>query len=309
MIKIYYNKNLFVEKQTESTERVFCIPFQNKELFIEDKFENNRFGKVIEEGNKYLIYTSIEQCDYVILPFKFNARNNIVEQEIVQAKLKNKKIILIFNDDRNIDIPISESEGIIFKTSINKSTKKNNEFSFPAFCGDFFEGFYNEDIKTIGFCGAITHLNRAKILNKLYKIDDFEKDFIIRQNFLATEIPKEIARSEYIRNMSSNVFNVCTRGAGNFSYRFYETFMMGRIPIFINTDCVLPFENIINYNESLVFVEEKDINIIDEILKKWLLNKTQEDIINIQKNNREIWVNYFSPLGWIKNFTKEFKTI
>ena len=44
-----------------------------------------------------------------------------------------------------------------------------------------------------------------------------------------------------MKNLRDNCFNVCMRGAGNFSYRLYETMMMGRIPIIINSDQVFPF--------------------------------------------------------------------
>ena len=59
---------------------------------------------------------------------------------------------------------------------------------------------------------------------------------------------KDEARIDYLLNLINNAFTICIRGAGNFSYRLYETLMMGRIPLIINTNQVFPFENIINYD-------------------------------------------------------------
>ena len=93
------------------------------------------------------------------------------------------------------------------------------------------------------------------------------------------------------------------RGAGNFSYRFYETLMMGRIPIFIDTDCVLPFEELINFSDVGLFLKDEDIktgkvNLEQEILKFTQNNKNR--LTEIQKQNRVLWEKFYSPVGFLK---------
>ena len=56
------------------------------------------------------------------------------------------------------------------------------------------------------------------------------------------------------------------RGGGNYSLRLYETLCLGRIPLFINTDCVLPFENNIDWKELCLWVDENDLDRIGEIV-------------------------------------------
>ena len=41
---------------------------------------------------------------------------------------------------------------------------------------------------------------------------------------------------------NDNLYGLCVRGFGNFSFRLGETLMMGRIPILIDTECILPFD-------------------------------------------------------------------
>ena len=126
-------------------------------------------------------------------------------------------------------------------------------------------------------------------------------NFIIRQGFWAPEIDKKQAQLEYFENMENNIFTFCMRGAGNFSYRFYETLMMGRIPIFIDTDCVLPFEELINFSDVGLFLKDEDIktgkvNLEQEILKFTQNNKNR--LTEIQKQNRVLWEKFYSPVGF-----------
>ena len=116
-----------------------------------------------------------------------------------------------------------------------------------------------------------------------------------------------VAREEYMKHLQDNCFNVCMRGAGNFSYRLYETMMMGRIPIIIDSDQVFPFENLLDYNEFSIMVRVGELRNINNIISKWLSDKTDQDIENIQKRNRELWVTYMSPQGWLNNFIKELE--
>ena len=102
--------------------------------------------------------------------------------------------------------------------------------------------------------------------------------------------------------MENNIFIFCMRGAGNFSYRFYETLMMGRIPIFIDTDCVLPFEESINLSDVGLFFKDADIkagkiNLEQEILKYIENNKNR--LTDIQKQNRLLWEKVYSPTGFL----------
>jgi hypothetical protein len=72
----------------------------------------------------------------------------------------------------------------------------------------------------------------------------------------------------------------------------------GRIPVFIDTDCVLPFENLIDYKKEIVFVEEKELNSLPDKIQEYC---EKNDLAERQKRCREIWENYLSPTGFINN--------
>jgi hypothetical protein len=86
--------------------------------------------------------------------------------------------------------------------------------------------------------------------------------------------------------MKSSHFNICNRGTGNFSMRFYQTLSCGRIPILLNTDILLPFENEIDWNDIIIFADTDE-----ELIEKTINCK---DIINKQIKCREIYETYFA---------------
>ena len=100
---------------------------------------------------------------------------------------------------------------------------------------------------------------------------------------------------EYYNNIREADYVICLRGGGNFSIRFYETLLMGRIPIFINTDCILPLDNEINWRKHLVWIEWEDRNKISTIVRNFHDNLSNNDFCQIQLNNRKLWLEKLQP--------------
>ena len=139
----------------------------------------------------------------------------------------------------------------------------------------------------------INYLNKCNIQN----------NFILRKTcWFHSTIDKVVSRKQYIDNMENNIFIFCYRGEGNFSYRFYETLMMGKIPLFIDTECVLPFEKYIKKPEVGLFLNEKDIISGKVNLEQELMNyikKYKKHFNEMQKNNRLLWEKIYSPVGFL----------
>lgn len=257
----------------------------------------SRYNNIIENCKKLFIYVNnIEECDIVVFPYKFKGyRDPNFILLYNQCEKYNKILYLFYNDDYDKQI-IPDSKFIkLYRTSLNKSTKLSNEYSLPAFSPDYFENNYLEDSKlNIGYCGHTMH-GRDKYLNIL-DTSDLNTNFILRKGFWAPGLDKLVARREYIENIDNNLFTLCYRGAGNFSYRFYDVMMMGRIPILIKTDSVFPFEDKYDLDSIGVVIDEKDINNLIEKIKIFYNVK---NLIHVQKQNRIIWDTYFSPCGFL----------
>ena len=140
-------------------------------------------------------------------------------------------------------------------------------------------------------------------------------NFIIR-NFYSghrksIEIPAQEARLDYIKNINDSDFALVVKGNGNFSFRFYEILSAGRVPLFINTDCVLPLEKLINYDNFVLFVDYKKIDKIDKITADFYNNIGAEQFSKMQKAARAVFENYlrmdkFFELMFLKNKINDY---
>ena len=118
-------------------------------------------------------------------------------------------------------------------------------------------------------------------------------------------------KKEFFDNIINSDYSLATRGKGNFSHRLYEILCCGRIPLFVNTDCVLPFENQINWKEHCIWVEYKDIKYFDKIINEFHNSIDSNSFIRMQQSNRILWKEWLSPEGFylkiINNIINKFK--
>ena len=83
---------------------------------------------------------------------------------------------------------------------------------------------------------------RTRALRALSESPFLETNFVVRPLFLGGAVQpdgtvdlavKRQIRGEFVQNLVDSDYVLCARGAGNFSYRLYETLSCGRIPVFI----------------------------------------------------------------------------
>lgn len=137
---------------------------------------------------------------------------------------------------------------------------------------------------------------RRKALSLLKKSPHVDINFLIRRSYSGHKKTiigdHEEVRNEYIDNIVNSDFTLAVRGDGNFSYRFYETLSLGRIPLFIDTDCSLPFEDVIKYDDFVLFVDYRDLKSIDEKIANFYTNMDGDEYVQKQKMAREVFEKY-----------------
>ncbi|MDX2097388.1 MAG: exostosin family protein [Leptolyngbyaceae cyanobacterium bins.59] len=154
---------------------------------------------------------------------------------------------------------------------------------------------------------------RTKALATLQQHQGIETNFILRQEsvFLgrADDESREKHRNEYVQNLRSSDYILCCRGSGNFSFRFYETLCMGRIPVLINTDCVLPFDSQIDWRNHAVWVEEKELHRLPEKILEFHNSLSPQEFTNLQIECRRLWEKWLAPEGFFANFYHHFEPL
>jgi len=185
--------------------------------------------------------------------------------------------------------------------------QSNNVFTFPYFLEPINESYspIQSDKPIVSFCGFISHISRLLCIKELYKDNNIQTNFLIRDKFWAGK-PHDInVISEYRENLRNSQFVLCNRGAGNWSMRFYHTLEAGRIPILIDSGNELPFKKHIDYTKYIIMAHnEKDM--IKKVMHTW----NHEDIIEKQANCSKLYQEWFSPLSFeekIKLHIKDYK--
>ena len=139
---------------------------------------------------------------------------------------------------------------------------------------------------------------RNKILNIIERSSSIKSNFIRRDRYQGGKSKNvesfELLKREFFQNIDHTDYTLCIRGTGNFSARFYETLALGRIPIFINTDCILPFNNLIDWKKHVIWIEQNEMSKINSKILDFHNGLTQDSFKNIQISNRKLWENYFS---------------
>jgi hypothetical protein len=146
---------------------------------------------------------------------------------------------------------------------------------------------------------------RGKVIRLLQKSDDVYTNFIIRQGFWGGKkgpaTDKLALRREFANNILGSDYALAVRGTGNFSYRLYEVLSCGRIPLFINTDCVLPFEEVIDWKKKFVWIEEADLDQVELRIKAFHDNMDPDEYLARQHEMRSLYEEWLSPTGFFRN--------
>ena len=146
---------------------------------------------------------------------------------------------------------------------------------------------------------------RCNLLKLLDQNTNLDTHIIIRKRRDNSLISKEKYKFEYWNNILLAPFTICIRGNGNFSVRFYETLASGRIPILIDTDCVLPLNNEINWHNHCIIIKNTEPKKIVDSVSLSINDMNDNDIINMQKANRKLWLDKLSYSGFYYSFTKK----
>lgn len=251
------------------------------------------------------------------------------ELEALAARC-NKRIIAVYIRDNAKPLPVEQA--IVFRTSLTASERQRNEFAFPAngrplqSPADNFPAFLPwRQVPAVGFRGQAApmrlplklkmknwlsllaqenhiraplkiqynfgYLHRRNALVYLQQDKKVELDFNITN---PADIFDTQARMAYARNLLQHPYALCVSGHGNYSFRLYETMAAARIPLFVNTDCVLPLEELIDYKSLFVWVEANQLHTIAHNLLQYHAQHQGEILQKKQQYIKETWQHYLS---------------
>jgi hypothetical protein len=248
------------------------------------------------------------------------------------------KPLIVFCDDDHSDLDLTDLDpSMIFKMSLYASRRRSNEHAQPAAVDDLLRRFGNGEVAprpkgqrpTVGFCGhspmrgplparlrhvlATTGLGqriglnagmvpRVRALRALARSEALTTRFIFPPSSVPTgpwgnSLER---RRAYARTTLESDYVLCVRGFGNFSFRLYETLCLGRIPLFVDTDCVLPAEDRIDWRALCLVIDESEIDSIAERVAEDYASMTDESMGARQRACRAAWEEHLCSYGFFR---------
>jgi hypothetical protein len=152
---------------------------------------------------------------------------------------------------------------------------------------------------------------RKYVLREVARYPGIQSNFLIRNRYLGKDMsankdPLRPSMKEFAKNILDSDYTVCMRGGGNFSFRFYETLALGRIPVFVNTDCALPYDRMIEYRQYCVWVEENEIPHIGEKILAFHESLSASQFRELQMACYDLWRSRLSKKGFYAHFIEHF---
>jgi hypothetical protein len=316
---------------------VMLAPFWGKNPEDPNDPSSGRFDRYAATGADLFEMTSLPSAEIAVLPMPWEhviespERRAAADRFLGLVQGTGKRTIIFFCSDSEEDVPVEAA--VVFRSSFRRSTRKSQEFALPAWSEDLVKRYGGGSLPvrpwnprpSVGFCGFAPGLGplsarsvlgrirrrlrgdpgsvRARALRAL-RSPNLELHLVLRDRFWAGLADPRQARREFAENLLGSDYALCARGGGNFSYRLYEALSCGRIPVFVDTDCVLPFDRDIPWRELCVWVDEAEIDRIAECVLSAHARQTPEAFAERQRECRRIWETWLSPEGFFANLRR-----
>lgn len=162
----------------------------------------------------------------------------------------------------------------------------------------------------------IAHAPRVQAVRALRRARGVDAHFLVRAQFAfnrwgvlqpgGTPATAARQRAEFLANLAGADYALCTRGLANCSIRFYEALSLGRLPLFVDTQCVLPYDWMVDWRQAGCWVEENDLPRIGARLRAHHAAVTPADFIAQQHLGRALFERWIRPEGFFTELHRHF---
>jgi Exostosin family len=281
------------------------------------------YGDFIDHGRKlFTISDRPEEADFFMPPSGWQPGGSPQAYRMAEVARKyGKPLLLFFCSDSDENIPIEGA--IVYRTSMARSTRRTWEHAWPIWTCDVLRSYGSGIVEdrplsarpSVGYCGYIDYRSvvervrrtvlwrispsmrlRGDAVRALQAASEVDARIILRRHFSGDAVGEQ--RQEFANNLLTSDYALVARGAGNFSFRLYEAMSAGTIPVFIDTDCCLPYDDAIPYRDLFVWVPAYDVRRIGEYVREYH-SRLNERAFNARRRKiREVYDQFLSPLGF-----------
>ena len=313
--------NMLKKKTRDKKNKIFPARIKKmRVLFVKSDGKNvtEWFSNLLKQIPNVEFVDSKEECDIVCigdLTTNCHTTNTLIIANYVM-QYANKQLAILLHDDPDsvMGFPAQHAPSLlVFRTSMLASQRQPYERFLPSFqcedqdykCLEPLELKPNVPIP-IGFVGARTAKERAELCEMLYKDDRFQTNFMYRGAFHGhfNDMQQAQHNAEYKENIAKNMYQLCCRGTGNFSHRFYEVLASGRVPVLPDTDMVIPPHIPPHVWRNCVVMASNTKSIPDAV---YAFHVTH-NMVETQTNCRNMWNTYLSYKGFASVVAQQFES-
>ena len=289
-----FNKQFFNVVENPSMADYFLIP--HNFFYIRDSEYIQDCIQLSREHNKKILIFSYGDSDADI-----DVPNSIIfrTSQYAHKKKRNEIIMPAIADDLSLGLeflPRTKSPkpviGFCGWADFDNNTRKIKEYLklIPVLIKSYIFRDNNAGAHRRGI------LFRRKIISILKSSSLVTANFLVRDSFSGNEKTRKLSfeqsRQEYIQNILDSDLSLAVKGDGNFSVRFYEILSLGRVPLFVNTDCILPLEEEIVYDDFVARVDSSDIANIAKRASEYYRSMTDSEFGERQEKARMAFETY-----------------
>jgi hypothetical protein len=116
-------------------------------------------------------------------------------------------------------------------------------------------------------------------------------------------------QSTFMKNMFESDYILCTRGFGNYSFRLYEALSCGRIPVLVDTDCLLPFPENPQWRSATLWIDERDLATVGKRITDRHTTISPSEFLDWQHQARRFWEEWLSPAAFFRRLATSVATM
>jgi hypothetical protein len=305
------------------------------------------YARYMNSAADFLELAPLEAADVAVLPFAWECVHQHPEAQATAARFvraaleAGKPAAVFFFSDSDAPVPL---EATVFRTSLAQRSRRPREFALPAWNEDIVSEFCHGRLPvrprppnpTIGFCGRVPRRGRLReflgkfrrrpsfAVNKLRSdvLDALRRSTAVQSRFIerpffygdsaanaesSSQLQHRQWRREFVDNLIGSDYALCVRGIGNFSFRLYEALCCGRIPVIVDTDCVLPFDWEVRWQDYGVWVRPDALDSIGDRVAEFNAGLSDRAFVELQHECRRLWEDRLSPEGFFRNFYRHFQ--
>ena len=140
---------------------------------------------------------------------------------------------------------------------------------------------------------AMQLLQRDRRIVTAFDVTNNHQSYYIKNE--ANQIALE---NRFIASTELADYVLCVRGSGNYSGRFYMALNAGRIPIVIDTDLVIPYEDRL----QILKIPVKDIANLGAIISEHFASTSEAELRAMKLQNRWAYHQYLAPEKFLPQY-------